>query len=524
MKDVRRLSLLVGCAGALALGAAAGAGSAPADLCIPIGKLPPGVTFPGSNNPPGYVRLPPGVSLPGAVTCPKSAPTGTKKKSKAKPGAKATFAGTVHGALPPAPRSGRSGVMALRLPGGEVAAASWVNTAGRYSLTVPPGTYALVTWIADVRHAKFTEVASALVHAAAGAKRSLPLQTVLKKKRKAAAYRRTAGLGPPGFPTIPPPAGELWAAVDPFPQGSGEMAGFGEGMQGMLITDLVQQGPAAARRGCTVKVSGITYRVQDLVGEIERSESPAFDPGTRIPRGHWIEPNVEIRGTFSNSDAAQTATASVTVVKNGRVVGTATRTADYDNAFDLPTLLAKDIVNLICKEKPPTAYTGALDGTARLETGPGQTVLFTWKGTMELTAAGDAPAGPGGAPGTWRIFTVAGGSVHIGVSGNQGDCSVTGSADDPFGGAGQLAVRIDGDRPQYQPTLGWSGQIVPTTFAGSDSCKASVDLPLSEGSWALLDTIASSDTFTLEGTADRTIKPGFTEHTHWVFTPRSSSG
>lgn len=456
--------------------------------------------------------------MPGAVQCPSSAPSTKPGTGKGK----ATFSGAVVGTPLPSAGAGRAAVLAIRLPGGQVASAGWVSAGGRYSLKVDAGTYALVTWVADLKRAKFTQVASALVRAAPGAKRTLSLSTVLKKKRKLSMSRHTAGFGPPGFPTVPAPAGQTWVVVDPFRPGTGEMEGFGEGMQGMLITDLVQAAQAAAgRNGCDIRVSSLNYRIEDLIGEIKLQETPFIDPATRVARGGWVEPNAEVRGTFSNSDATQTATASVQVFKNGKSVGTATRTVGYGNAFDLPGLLAKDIVNLLCKEKPPIAYTGTLDGTAQLESGPGQTVTFTWKGTMTLSMLGDSPGGPGGAPGTWRIFGVDGGTVHIDISGAQGECSVSGAADDAFGKVGQLMVRIDGDRHDYQPTLEWSGQVVPTTFAGSDACKASVDLPLSEGSWARLDTTAPSDTYTLEGSVDRTIKPGFTEHTHWVFTPRA---
>ncbi|HEY1369516.1 MAG TPA: hypothetical protein VGF23_20495 [Gaiellaceae bacterium] len=86
-----------------------------ADRCIPVGKLPPGVKLPGKNNPPGYIRLPPGITYPGAVQCP-SGGTPTKPKPSAKA---ASFSGRV--ALPAG--STRAGVLAIHLPGGEIAAA-----------------------------------------------------------------------------------------------------------------------------------------------------------------------------------------------------------------------------------------------------------------------------------------------------------------------------------------------------------------------------------------------------------------
>jgi hypothetical protein len=511
--------------GAIALGAAclvgpaAGAGS---DLCLPVGKIPPGVTFPpGTKGPPGYVKLPPGIKLPGAVPCPTGKPAGgAKTKPKPKPTGKASFSGSVRGALPGA-ADGRAGVIAIRFPGGGVAAATRVGAGGHYALKVPAGTYALVTWIADLKRGAFSEVPSALVKASAGARRSLLLQTVLKKKkRKLAAASRPAGFGPPGWVTVPPPSGETWAVVDQFDDGTGDPQHvLGRSMQSMMITDLVQAANAAAgRKGCNVKVSALNYRIGDVISEIQRSESPNFDPGTRIPRGGWVEPNVEVRGTVSNDEAAGKATGTVEVFKNGKSVGTATRTTgDY---LDLSPLLAKDVVNLLCPEPPPKAYTGALDGTATLATGPGESVTVTWKGTMELSMKGDGP-GPGG--GTWRMFGVDGGSVHVSIGGSQGDCSVSGSADVPFSLTdGQLSVGIDGKPYRYQPILTWAGQNVPITLSGSDSCKGSGDLPLSEGAWARLDSPASSDTFTLEGSADRTIRPGFTEHMHWAFTPHST--
>jgi hypothetical protein len=505
---------------------ASGAGAAPADLCLPLGKLPPGVTLPpGAKAPPGFVRLPPGVSFPGAVPCPSGAAGGTPSKSKPKvktnPKSTATgpasFSGTVRGTLPGA-AAGRAGVIAIRLPGAAVAASSRVAAGGHYALKVAAGAYVLVTWITDVKRGVFTEVPSAVVQASAGAKRSLPLQTVLKKKakRKPASARRPTGLGPPGWQTVPPPAGELWVATDPFDDGSGDPnSNISLGMQGMMITDLVPAADAARRPGCNVKVSGINYRIGDLIDEIQRSESPDFDPGTRIPRGGWVEPNVEVRGRISNNAATGRATATVEVFKNGKSVGTATRTSDY---LSLSRLLAKDVIKLICKAPPPKAYAGVLDGTATLATGPGENVTVTWKGTMELSMLGDGP-GPGG--GTWRTFGVTGGTVHVSISGSEGDCSVSGSADAPFSATdGQLSVRIDGDKPKYQPIMGWSGQDVPTTLSGSVSCNGSGDIPLSEAAWARLDSPAQSTTFTLSGSADRTIRPGFTEHMHWTFTPR----
>jgi hypothetical protein len=396
-----------------------------------------------------------------------------------------------------------------------------VGVGGRYALKLPAGAYALVTWIADLKRGAFTEVPSALVRASAGAKRSLPLQTVLKKKkRKLATLRRPAGFGPPGWSTIPPPNGEMWVVTDPFDDGTGKPgSNLSLSMQSMMITDLVPAAAAVAgREGCVIKVSAINYRIEDLIGEIQRSESPAFDPGTRIQRGGWVEPNVEVRGTVSGDEAAGKVTATVEVFKNGKSLGTASRTTR--SFLDLTPLLAKDVVNLLCKEPPPKAYTGVLDGTARLARGPGENVTVTWKGTADLSMLADGP-GPDG--GTWRMFGVDGGSIHVTISGSEGDCGVSGNADAALAATdGQISVSIDGDKHPYRPIMRWGGQNVPITLTGSDSCKGSGNIPLAEASWAELDTPDTSGTFTLDGEADRTVEPGFTEHMHWVFTPRNT--
>jgi hypothetical protein len=171
----------------------------------------------------------------------------------------------------------------------------------------------------------------------------------------------------------------------------------------------------------------------------------------------------------------------------------------------------------------PTAYTATLDGTAHLARGPGEDINVAWSGTMELAKLGDAPGGPGGAPGRWRAFGVTGGSVHVTISGSEGDCSVSGSADGAAGATdGNLTVRTDGTKHPYEPLMAWSGISVPITLTGSDSCSGAGDLPLNGAYWARLDSPTNSSSFTLEGSADRTLEPGFTEHMHWVFTPHGT--
>lgn len=508
-------ALTVG-AGALAHGAAA----VPADLCLPIGKLPPGVTLPpGTKSPPGYIRLPPGITFPGAVTCPSGSGSSGTGKSKGGASGAAHYSGAVSGTPLPAAGTGRGGVLALALPGGNIVAASALSGAGRYALTLPPGTYGLVTWIADLKRGTTTEVASALVHATAGQKRTVTLKTKLRK-RKAVARRLALDL-PPGFTTVPAPAGEKWVMVDTFPGGTGEHALLERGMQDMLTTDLVQAAEAErARSGCIVKVSSLNNRVEDLVNELRLQESPLIDPATKVPRGHWVAPNVEVRGAVSDNAANNTVTASIEIVQNGQTIGTASHTVGDDNIFDLSPLLAKDVIKALCSI--PNAYTATLDGTAHLARSPGENLTVTWSGTMDLAKLGDAPGGPGGAPGTWRTYGVVRGSVHIAISGSEGDCSVSGSADGAAGATdGNLMVRTDGAKHPYMPHMAWGGESVPTTLTGPAGCSGHGDLPLNGASWAWLDGPADSSSFALEGSADKTIAPGFTEHMHWSFTPRS---
>jgi len=515
------LTLAVG-TGAIAHGAVA----VPADLCIPVGQLPPGITLPpGTKSPPGYVRLPPGITVPGAMTCPGggggSGNTGTSGKTKGSGSGPATYSGILRGTPLPAAGTGRGGVLAVGLPGGDVAAAAALSSGGRFTLKLPAGTYGLVTWVVDLKRGTFTEVASALVHASAGQARTLPLTTKLRKRTVAAA-RAAAGFAlPPGFTTVTAPAGEKWVMVDTFPGGTGEHTLLEKGMQDMLTVDLVQAAEAEkARSGCVVAVSSLNNRVDELVNELRFQESPLVDPSTTVPRGHWVAPNVEVRGGISDSAANHTVTASVQIVEGGQVIGTASHTVDDANVFDLSPLLAKDVIKALCSV--PTAYTATLDGTSHIARSPGESLDVTWQGTMQLAKLADAAGGPGNAPGAWRIYGVVNGSMHITVSGSEGDCSVSGSADGTAGATdGNLNVRTDGAKHPYEPLMAWGGESVPITITGADpSCHGQGDLPLNGASWAQLDTPASSNSFTLEGSADRTIQPGWTEHMHWLFTPQ----
>ena len=507
---------------ALAVGAgvtAHGAVAAPADLCLPVGKLPPGITLPpGTKSPPGFVRLPPGITIPGCGAVPVHRwLAGTGKPGKGSPAGSgpAQYAGTVGGTPLPAPGAGRGGVLALALPGGEVAAASAITSAGRYSLKLPPGTYALVTWIADLKRGTFTEVASALVHANAGQARTLPLSTTLRKRR------HTSGLDlPPGFGTVPPPGGEKWVTIDTFPGGTGEHALLEKGVQDMLTVDLVNAAAAEqARSGCVVKVSSLNNRVEDLVNELRLQQTPVIDPATTVPTGHWVAPNVEVRGGISDNATNHTVTASIAIVQGGQTIGTASHTVSDDDVFDLSPLLAKDVIKALCSV--PTSYTATLDGTAHLARSPGEDLTVTWSGTMELSKLED---GPGPAPGTWRMYGVESGTVQVTISGSEGPCSVNGSANGTAGVTdGNLMVRTDGAKHPYMPHMAWAGESVPITLTGDPNvCHGQGDLPLNGADWAWLDSPADSDSYAFGSSADLTVGPGFTEHMHWVFAPHDT--
>lgn len=125
----------------------------------------------------------------------------------------------------------------------------------------------------------------------------------------------------------------------------------GIALDGPLITSLVNR-PCAG--GSKVTVVEIRHR-DWIIEEIERSNGEGFDPSTRIPRGHLIEPQTMIGGASSVSGGQATIVVTLTDPATGRITGTETVSGPVSSAEELVSLvdrLAEKIADRLCKTYP----------------------------------------------------------------------------------------------------------------------------------------------------------------------------
>jgi hypothetical protein len=391
--------------------------------------------------------------------------------------APATVSGKLRGAKLPRAGDGRTVVWAMRIPDGRVLAGTSARSSGRFTLKPPGGSYAIVAAVVPERGRGNPLVRVAdFVTAKAGKRRTIrpTLKRRHKRKRKvraaAADVRARAAWVNVDYPML---WVHRWTA-----QGDPLLGVLEKGMQEMVITDL------AAALGTPDCPGGVSAGddMDKVLGEIKLTNSPYFDPSTRLTTAKLIRPNASVTGTMSRANGLLTITATYQDQRPGRAgrSGTVSVTGAEDNVFGLEQALIPKLVDLICA-KTQKAYAGTFSGswTTTLNS---YRVTWTGDAVIELTAEHGSPPPDGPPPEDYAHYAVRSGRVHAILDGTRGNCSVHGEAhfDLPTGPiTAQNYVQVGVEQPWFSLTItGRGDEAIPYTESGVGCNQVDPQYPL----------------------------------------------
>lgn len=248
-----------------------------------------------------------------------------------------SFAGTLGVAIP---KGGQGTVRAVDRATGTLAAARDVGRTGRFSLTLPAGSYVVVGTVVPVRRGAKVVQTRIGVSLKAGQKRR---NTSLKaRRRKAKTKARAAYVQERGQVTAGRVAVQIYDVTGTV---TGEIGAIKGGINDLLITDVVS---GRAHDDCGVAVLE-TDRLADVLKELEFQQSPYVDPSTRIERNAALG-DVEVRGTLvqAGTDAA-TLTLSIIDKASGKAIDSIAGKVDRNSFFDDLDRISGKLNDALCK-------------------------------------------------------------------------------------------------------------------------------------------------------------------------------
>jgi hypothetical protein len=273
-----------------------------------------------------------------------------------KPG---TFAGSLGVKVP---KGAAAQVRAVDRATGTVAAARQLGRNGRFTLSLPAGTYLVVGTVMTDRKVVEKRIGVSLK---AGQKRTNSVLTAKRKRKRKAKPRRSArsafvqekGEVTPGIlavslPTVTGSSGdEEWDARK-------------GGLNDVMMVD-VWNGTS----DCGVKVIEDDRRA-DLIKELEFQQSPYTDPNTREER-NFIVSDIALRGVISPGGASgPKLEISIVETATGRTLGTRSATLSEDWT-DAMTKLGKAVSEDVCKLSDVYTVTLNVNGEGRFATHSG---------------------------------------------------------------------------------------------------------------------------------------------------------
>jgi hypothetical protein len=322
-----------------------------------------------------------------------------------------TITGRVVGPKPPKAGQGLSTVRAVRAKDLVIVRLTKVRSR-RFRLKVPAGRY----WVfaASTRFrgkAGIDRPVGKAIKLRAGKRKKLRVSLRRHSKRAHAAQFR--------FVNVEYPA--VW--VQHFTvSGPPDLRVLRKGLADMLITDLLPVIKSACN-GAIVEREHLDW----IVAEILRSQSPAFDPSTRLSSNKLIAHNREVTGSLN----VEGGTTTLTVVVTNTVTGTSrsvTRSAPNDRFFELEQSVVQEVARLICGDSPPGHYAGQASGSLSAQDGSSSQTL-SWNGDVRLRFTGDTvPENSGDPPGEYAIYEPESGGIHVILDGVDGECAYHGTS------------------------------------------------------------------------------------------------
>src|SRR4051812_9216227 len=289
------------------------------------------------------------VPIAAVVTVAALAATTAAASASAKPG---TFAGSIG---IPVPKGAQADVRAVDRATGAVGAARSVGRNGRFSLSLPPGTYLVVGTVVN-RGGKVVQKRIGVSLKSGQKRKSASLKARKRTRGRAhAAFVQELGQVTPGriaveIPNVTGSTGEPdWDA-------------FKGGINDLMIVDVMQ-----ARSDCGTTLIEVERRAE-ILKELEFQQSPYVDPSTRLTR-NLIVGDVEFRGTIARVSADEAKVAMTIVDKrSGKAVGSRETTLDRAHWPDQLEALSKQLADDLCKLSDVYEVTLDVTGQGRFAT------------------------------------------------------------------------------------------------------------------------------------------------------------
>ncbi len=445
--------------------------------------------------------------------------------------------------LPKSAKAGRAQVLAMNIDTGAYGDAAPVGRSGRYALQVPAGKWALLSSIVPLGKPSSLFLSAAIV-THAGEHRTLPL--TLRQFKKPRRKKKRRHRHPPKrraqASNINPKDGVPYKGIAigvlPFDvSGASDIQVLRTGIAQMIITDLV------AATECDLTVVELERRA-DLEREIALQQSEYFDPSTRIEPGHFIDPELLVRGRLEERPGTPRRVALVAWLEDpktgAKVSGDVSVVELSDEFFSAEQRLVKLLLReLICprtdRVAPTTAaeplgppappkpvantYSGTFSGTA-------DAVMqhFEWSGTVHMDAAQDTPNGPlGSPPGDYRIFTLSQGTIDVKSTGGDAECGWTGEEKLTMapGFSGTLYVQLDTPTPAYTLAISETRSMTIQKHGTDKECNGQLQWPIIEP-WAQAEKTHTSPSTVLndsEAHITPSIPYDWDYTTSWNLTP-----
>lgn len=280
----------------------------------------------------------------------------------AKPG---VFAGSLGVTVP---RGAQAEVRAVSRVTGTVVAVREIGRSGRFSLTLPAGSYSVIATVVP-RRGTPTQVVSGVTLKAGQKRAKANLKKGRRKKKRPksrAAYVQERGQVTPGniAVEIPDVTGDL----------TGDFGGVRRGLNDLMVTDIVGD---QFKPDCDIAVLEVDRRA-DAIRELEFQQSEYVDPSTRVQR-NFILGDVEITGRATQVDADTIeVTYSMRDKRTGADLGSVKGTAGRDAFFEDLEELSKKLGDELCKLSDTYEVTISVRGRGNFAT-------HSTTGTMQAT-------------------------------------------------------------------------------------------------------------------------------------------
>ncbi len=227
-------------------------------------------------------------------------------------------------------------IRVVRVETGEVVADKPLARSLRYKVAVPAGAYVVVGFASDMPGRRGYEVVSRVVRAKAKGHRGLNLRARPVRARASTARRAPSASASAGSVKYVGVAPSMPIAGSQVPAGA---------LEQMLVTDMAGQPCAGNTR---LQVLEVKHR-QDLIDEIRRSQSPAFDPSTRLTN-HLISPRYMVQGGGSQSGGTLQMELHMVDLTTGSTVASANVSGPPDQFFGLYDQLQQSFIESACRE------------------------------------------------------------------------------------------------------------------------------------------------------------------------------